>query len=482
MKLSLIVGLFLLSNISLGQEQIVKKLDSLTNVYESNNYHGVVLVAKGGAILYQRGYGYAHFEKRIKHSPATAFKTESVGKMFTATCIMQLVEQGKLTLSQTIRDILPELDIKNADKITVHQLLAHTSGLQSPWDYPEWNFKKIYTRAEQEAIYKKVPVAFDEPGERFYYSNIGYVILSWMVEKVSGLSFDQYLSKFIFEPQGMQSIRHLMDTVLPAEGIAHPYRILSTKKYVKHEYAISPRASGAGGWITPAVDLYRFMLGLDNGKYLSSSTFNIMQTANHTNPKDSSYRYYAYGLETYINQAVPGTKIYGHNGGGAGYSIDAILDPSNHIIVVSCTNLYQNSRPIAFNYMKLALGKNADTVKQLAAVRLYDLIDSVGIDGFLAREKEYFKKLNITPDVRFFGNMAEAMEAAGDLTAWSKWMTLSNAYFPNNTFLMIISGDSQAKLGNKGEAKRFYEAARELALKENNQGAIIAVEEKMKAL
>jgi Flp pilus assembly protein TadD len=121
-------------------------------------------------------------------------------------------------------------------------------------------------------------------------------------------------------------------------------------------------------------------------------------------------------------------------------------------------------------------------VKQLAAIRLYDLIDSVGIDGFLAREKEYFKKLTINPDVRFFGNMGEALEAAGDYDAWSKWMTLANSYFPNNTFLTMLTADSQLKLGNKQEARKLYQSARELALKEKNTGAIQAVDEKMKGL
>ena len=465
-----------------AQSTLTRQLDSLTRVYEMNNYHGVILVAKGDKILYQKGYGYANFEKHIKQTPATRFKTESVGKMFTATCVMQQVERGRLKLDQTIHDLLPDLNIANANKITVHQLLTHTSGLQSPWDHPNWDFKKVYSRPELEKIFNEVPLTFQTPGERFYYSNIGYNILSWIVERVSGMTFDAYLSNNIFRPQGMKDTRHLLDTILPLSGMAQPYRIINSKKYVSQLYAISPRASGAGGWISDADDLYRFMLGLDKNRYIKASTFNIMQTANGTNPKDSSYKYYAYGLETYVNQVIAGENLYGHNGGGAGFSIDALLDPSNHYIVVSCTNLYQNSRPIAFNYMKLAQGRKPDAVKQSAAVRLYDLIDSAGIDKFIAAEKEYFKHLNIQPDVRFFGNMGEAMEAAGDFLTWEKWMTVANTYFPNNTYLTMISGDCQASLGNKEEAKRLYQSARQLASKEKNDGAIIAVDEKIKAL
>ena len=117
-----------------AQTNLQKRFDSLTAAYEQNGYHGVILVAKGNEVLYERGYGMANFEKKIRHTPNTLFKTESVGKMFTAVSILQLVESGQLSLDQTIKELLPESKLKNADKITIHHLLTHTSGMQSPWD------------------------------------------------------------------------------------------------------------------------------------------------------------------------------------------------------------------------------------------------------------------------------------------------------------------------------------------------------------
>ncbi|HWJ26649.1 MAG TPA: serine hydrolase domain-containing protein, partial [Flavisolibacter sp.] len=181
---------FLLFNLStivlMAQNSLTRRLDSLTSVYESNNYHGVILVAKGGQVLFQKGYGMANFEKGIKQTPGTLFKMESTGKMFTATAIMQLVEQGKLRLDQTLKELLPQLSIKNADQITVQHLLRHTSGLMSPWDHPQWNFKKVYTKEELMKIVTEVPLVFDQPGKSWFYSNSGYFILGWIIEKVSG--------------------------------------------------------------------------------------------------------------------------------------------------------------------------------------------------------------------------------------------------------------------------------------------------------
>src|SRR5215217_7728381 len=99
------IAVFLTSLGIQAQTSLEERLDSLTSQYEQNGYHGVILVAKGNTVLYEKGYGLANFDKKIRHTPATLFKTESVGKMFTAVSILQLVETGKLRLDQTIKEL-----------------------------------------------------------------------------------------------------------------------------------------------------------------------------------------------------------------------------------------------------------------------------------------------------------------------------------------------------------------------------------------
>lgn len=482
MKNALLLAASIISFTAWSQPHLQNRFDSLTTAYEKNGYHGVILVANGNQILYEKGYGYANFEQKIKHTPATEFKTESVGKMFTATAILQLVEQGKLNLTQTVKELLPELKIANADKITIDHLLKHTSGLQSPWDHPKWKFKKEYSKAELVKIVEEVPLAFDTPGKEMFYSNSGYCVLGWIIEKVSGKPFDRYFQEAFFSKLGMAKTRHLNDTLMPAKGGAQPYRIISSKKFFPMTQTLGPKASAAGGWVSTANDLYRFMLALNTGKLLRAETWEVMQTANHSNPKDKAYRFYAYGLETYINQLIPDTKLYGHNGGGAGFSIDAFVDPATGYIVASCTNLYQNSWPIAVNYLKLAMNKPLQPVSQSFAVKVYDLIDSVGIDTFIQNEKDYFKQLGLNMHPGMFAQVSDAMAQAGDYPLCAKWMELARTYFPEEGFLWVLSGDNQLSAGNKAEALKMFEKAKEVGSKRNDGRVGNMADEKLKKL
>ena len=463
-----------------SQPHLQNRFDSLTTAYEKNGYHGVILVAKGNQILYEKGYGYAHFDQKIKHTPATVFKTESVGKMFTATAILQLVEQKKLSLTQTVKELVPELKIANADKITVDHLLKHTSGLQSPWDHPKWQFKKEYSRAELMKVVEEVPLVFDTPGREMYYSNSGYCVLGWIIENMTGKPFDQYYQEAFFSKLGMTKTGHLGDTLMPVQTGAQPYRIISSKKVIPMTQTLGSKAGAAGGWISTAKDLYRFMLALNTGKLLNGATWETMKTANHSNPNDSVYRFYAYGLETYINQLVPGTKIYGHNGGGAGFSIDAFVDTETGYIVTSCTNLYQNSRPIAVNYLKLAMNKPLQPVTQSFAVTLYDLIDSVGIDKFIQDEKEYFKQLGLNMHPGMFAQVSDAMVQAGDYALCARWMELARAYFPEEGYLWVLSGEHLLTAGNNTEARKMFEKAKEVGAKRNDTRVVSMAEGKLK--
>jgi CubicO group peptidase (beta-lactamase class C family) len=465
-----------------AQSALQKRLDSLTAAYEQNGYHGVILVAKGNTVLYEKGYGLANFEKKINHTPTTLFKTESVGKMFTAVSILQLVENGQLRLDQTVKELLPETQLKNADKITVHHLLTHTSGLQSPWDSPKWKFKKNYSEQELEKLVEEVPLAFDQPGKEMFYSNSGYIVLGWIIEKKAGVAFDQYLQKHLFSQLGMRHTRHLMDTIMPLKNGAQPYRIISSKKYLTMDETVGPKASAAGGWVSTAGDLHKFMAALYGNKLIKPQTWELMKAANNTNPKDSSYRYYAYGLETYVNQLIPGTNLYGHNGGGAGFSIDAFVDPATGYIVTSCTNLYQNSRPIMVNYMKAALDKPLTPVNRSASVRLYDLIEEKSIDSFVVNNDRYLKELNIQMHPGFIARMCDEFLAAQDYNTWKKWMQYGISLFPKEAMLLVFQGDGQLQMNDKTAASVSYEAAKTLATTNNDLNALRIIDNKLKSL
>ena len=356
--------ILLISVFKIDAQSLQNKLDSLTKAYEDKGYPGVILLAKADSIIYEKAYGYADVEKKIKNTVNTEFKTESLAKMFTSVSIMQLVEQGKLKTSQTIAELLPELKIANADKITVHQLLTHTSGLTTPWDDPKWNWKKRYTKEELMDFIARVPTAYPTPGGKFYYSNSGYIILGWIIEKVSGIPYNQYIQENIFRTAGMVATRELNDTIMPEKTGAQPYFIENAKYVSANEY-IGPQAFSCGSWVSTVSDIYKFMVALEQKKYFKASTFKIMETANGTAPQSDHYNYYAYGLSESVNTPLEGIRLYGHIGGGLGFSIATFFDPGTKYIIVSFTNIRQNSYPIVINYMNALLGRDVFPVKKL---------------------------------------------------------------------------------------------------------------------
>lgn len=441
------------------------RFDSLTNAYQANGYHGVVLVAKGDQVLYEKAYGLANFEKKIPHQLTTEFKTESTGKMFTATAILQMVEKGKLKLSQTLQELLPELGIAKADKITVEQLLNHTSGLQSPWDHPQFSFKKDYTKEELVRIIKEVPRAYEEPGGPMFYSNSGYKILGWIIEKISGQPFDEYFKKNIFDVAGMKTIRHLGDTVMPEATGAQPYRVIHSAKYIRMDETLGRKAGTAGGWIAQTKDHYRFMLSLMENKLVSAATLQTMISGNGKAPKNPSYRYYAFGLETYFNTGVPGTLLVGHNGGGAGFSVDAYMDTASKLIVISFTNMYQDSRRIMANYFKMAKGLPVDRVEQLMWVRVYDKVRATGMEYFSAHADSLLKEVNVQPHPGMFGMVGDAIGAGGDEALKLQWLKLGAKYYPEEPMLQLFIGDTYHGMKDKPGAKAAYESMLALAQK-----------------
>ncbi|MFI5220235.1 MAG: serine hydrolase domain-containing protein [Bacteroidia bacterium] len=441
----------------------------------------MILVSKGDSVIYNKAWGYADLDDKIVLRSNTLFKIESTGKMFTSTAIMQLVETNKLKLNNTVEEILPELPLKNAARITIHHLLTHTSGLASPWDSPDYSFKKVYSRQEFEKIICNMPLVFDDPGKEMYYSNSGYIILSWMVEKISGQLFDDYLSAHFFKPQQMLNIRHLNDTLMP-KGEAQPYRFVSSKRYISQNEIISPKANGAGGWVANAFDLYRFMLGIDENKYLQPSTLKIMRTANGTKPLDSTFNGYAYGLEVYNNEPLEGVSYFGHSGGGAGFSIDAILEPLSHTIIIFCSNTFINSREVSKNYLSIVLNRPVLEIKIPRNIRVYDMVEAKGISDFIKNEKKYFKSLNIIPDERLFTGVGDAMEMTEDYKNLVQWADLGTHYFPENGFLFLTEGSSYSKLGEKAKAIKCFEAAKAIATKNKDTRMLEEAERRIKLI
>lgn len=447
-----------------GQNDLNSKLHQLALEYENTNFHGVVLVAKDDKIIAEEAFGLADLKTGKKNTTSTLFKTESTGKMITSVAVLQLVEAGKLDLQKTIKDYLPESKIKNAGKMTLHMLLTHQSGLTSPWERRGYEFKK-YTKEEWWNFIETNPLAFDEPGKGIYYSSSAFEVLAAIIEKVSGVEFQDYCKEKIFNPAGMENTYYTMDTATYFARGAKPYRWVGSKTY--YEYPINYlQAGGAGGWLSCVEDFYRFAEALMNGKLLSKEYLSLMMTPQ----VDMNRSKYGYALEIYTDLMVPGKTVYGHNGGGMGFGCDLFFEPETRTIVVTMLNMYGNTRYVTRNFMVVTFGNEAQKPEKDKRQALFDLIKEKGLDDFEANYSEYFKAIgNEKPTPFFLIGFADCYDLLGETENRRKFLTSLKKIIPDNPVLYIQLGDVEVSENNKTAAKTYYLKARELSEKYDNQ-------------
>lgn len=242
---------------------IEARLDAYLNPYvAAHDFSGVVLIARGDSVLAHKAYGMADFTRDVPNKPDTKFRTASVSKTFTATAIIMLREQGKLKLTDALSQFLP--DFPNGQGITIEHLLDHRSGVGT-FDDPEVSEKNLPTAELVRRIAKRPPLF--APGIKEVYSNEGYVLLAAIIEKLSGLEYDQFLQERIFEPLGMRDSGTVrIGRTVPNHALGHvpgpgPKGVSS----LGYEESGRP---GAGSIYSTTADLYRWMKAI-RGQRLS---------------------------------------------------------------------------------------------------------------------------------------------------------------------------------------------------------------------
>jgi CubicO group peptidase (beta-lactamase class C family) len=251
-----------------------KKIDELMTLCSSaGQFNGSALVVENGKVIYRKSFGYANLEWNIPNTPDTKFRIGSITKSFTAILVLQLVEQGKLNLEAKITNYLPNFPKKTGDKITVNQLLTHTSGLPDYNNVPDF-FRMVQSGLlSQDEILKRIS-EYDllfEPGTKFGYSSDGYILLGAMIEKVTGKPYQQVLEENILNPLRMKNTGYSRrDLVL--EKRASGYR----KRLSGYENPLYYVESPAAGMYSTVDDLYLWEQALYAGTLLSPKYKKLM--------------------------------------------------------------------------------------------------------------------------------------------------------------------------------------------------------------
>ncbi|HWW82814.1 MAG TPA: serine hydrolase domain-containing protein, partial [Vicinamibacterales bacterium] len=190
------------ASIAGGRDQI----DALLTRYQQLGlFNGSALVVDRGQVILKKGYGLANMEWNVPNTPDTKFRLGSITKQFTATLVLQLVEQGQIDLSAPVRRYLPEYPSPSGDRVTIHHLLNHTSGIVGYTEIPSFpaTARNSYIPTKFLESFSKLDLLFD-PGTKFSYSNSGYFLLGVILERVTGQPYEKLLRDRIFTPVGMK--------------------------------------------------------------------------------------------------------------------------------------------------------------------------------------------------------------------------------------------------------------------------------------
>ena len=373
-------------NISFAQSKS-DKIDKLMNQFsEYGQFNGSVLVAEKGKVIYKKGFGMANMEWNIPNQPNTKHRLGSVSKQFTALLILKLVEQGKLKLDTPISAYLPDYPKKTGDVITLHHLLTHTSGIPNYTSFPNF-FKEVSRNPYSPETFVKqfsdLTLQFT-PGEKFAYSNSGYFLLGYIIEKVSGKTYENYLQEIIFKPLKMNNSGYDNSSII-LKNRASGYE-KNGKSYVNTSFIDMSIPYAAGSLYSTVEDLYLWDQSLYSNQLLSSKSMDLF-FGSHIDTGRGKYGY-GWNINDVPNLKNDNVRMVEHGGGINGFNTVISRIPSDKNLVVLLnntggTNLNEMNKAI----LSILYDKPFDMPKMSMAIALQDIIAEKGLTVGLEEAK-----------------------------------------------------------------------------------------------
>ena len=349
-KMAAIVVIFSASDFALSQNSDLESfVDGLADQYVGTNLAGMsVGIMQGEEVLLKKSYGFANLEWQVPMPMDAVHEVGSVTKQFTTASILQLYGQERLDLDADITDYLPELDTKGRN-ITVRQLANHTSGIKGYTEMTE--FAELFTqekpREEILRLIEKYPLDF-EPGEALAYSNSGYFLMGLIIEKVSGLTYEEYLEQQLFPRAGMNGSSYCSNRNI-VEGKATGYSYtddgLVMARYHDHTWPYA-----AGSLCSTVSDLLAWNRAMHTGQVLSSNLYDLFISPGMLN--NGFPLRYAMGVTNYTH---PTGQVIEHGGGIDGFLSYSRYYPDQDVIVVVLVN---TAGPIGANTLANEIGEH----------------------------------------------------------------------------------------------------------------------------
>ena len=332
------------------KQQLIDEFDKLLSGKFKSGPGCAVLVAQKGEIIYKKAIGMANMELKVPLQPDMVFRLASLTKEFTAVAILQLVEQGKISLTDNITKYIPEYPTQNYT-ITIENLLTHTSGIKDLNAIIEFNLnrRKDYQLIELIDLIKKQPLIF-APGTKCKYSNSGFIILGYIIELVSGKPYADYLEENIFRPAGMKNTCYDNTEKIIVNRVSGYSPVKNVIQNAPYESMIS--AFSAGGLMSTVDDLYKWTQALYQYKIIKKETLE-----NATKPytlSDGSVTDYGYGF--FLGNIQGSREVY-HPGGVSGFQSFTTYLPDEDVLVAMLTNCNGSFDYVAERLAALTIGK-----------------------------------------------------------------------------------------------------------------------------
>lgn len=412
-------------------------------------------VSLNGKIVWLGSVGLADIENNVPAKTNTLYRLASISKAITSVAIMQLIEQDKIKLDEDVRTYLPYFP-KKRWKFTIRQLLNHTSGIRN-YRYEEFNSTDSF-----KSIKDAIRVVMDdslqfEPGTKRQYTTLGYNLLAGIIENVSGLSFEEYLSKNIFQPAEMTSTY-----------LEYQPKIIFNKArgYVKNSFRKFENAAlsdlsikfAGGGMISTSEDLLKFAQKLISFKLIKSSTIDTILTPTIIDKKDTVY----YGLGFSFGTDKKGRKYFGHSGSGTGFTCELIIYPEKSFAAVYLTNIRdRNLENPAKSFVAIVLDDNFEKPKKSLADRLLNIYSENSIDSSIVKLEHLIRDSSNTfktdeDDIVLFGYDLIATGNYPDAIYYFKYLISQKDNFAK---YYVGLADAYYKDDNKGLALRNFRHA-----------------------
>lgn len=343
---------------SLSAKQQTAEFDKiLSEQFKPGETGCAALVAKNGQVIYRKAFGLADLELNVPMKPEMVFRIGSITKQFTAIAILQLMEQGKLSLQDEITKYIPDYPMQG-HSITIEHLLTHTSGIKSYTNVPEFQVMMRTDLTPEEIIEKIKPLPMEfAPGTRWNYNNSGYIILGCIIEKVTGKTYAEYLQENFFTPLGMTGsyygndiriIKNRASGYQPGEG-----------GIVNADYLSMTLPYAAGSIMSTVDDLYKWNRALHSYKLVKKETLDMA----HTPYKLSDGMSTGYGYGWSLSE-LQGSSTIEHGGGINGYLSYAVYVPDEDVFVALLSN--SNGQAPEFSSLRMAaiaVGKPLNTIE-----------------------------------------------------------------------------------------------------------------------